>query len=160
MSAAPVPFTGRKMLVWMLAFFGVVIAANLIMMSFALTTHTGVVVPNSYAASQDFNHRIADDRAQRERGWRVAFDHSDGVINVAFKDSQARALRGLAINGVIGRPVTETFDQSFSMTEDQPGRYTMPIELAPGEWRLELTATDPRGETFRFIRQFTVRKAG
>lgn len=160
MHVAPSPFTGRKMLLWMLSFFGVVIAANVVMMTFALITHSGTVVPNSYVASQDFNKRIADDRAQRARGWRVAFDHTAGVVNLAFEDAQQRPLGGLTVEGIVGRPVTEAFDKKVSMKEGQPGLYAMPIDLAPGEWRLELTATDPTGETFRFIRYFTVREAG
>ena len=71
-ATAATPFTGRKMLFSVLAFFGVIIAANMTMMTFALTTHTGTVVPNSYVASQDFNKHIAADAAQKRTGLAIS----------------------------------------------------------------------------------------
>ena len=62
------PFTGRKMLIWTLGFFGVIIAVNLALLTFALRTHTGLVAPNSYVASQNFNRKAAEARAQAARG--------------------------------------------------------------------------------------------
>ncbi len=49
-------FTGHHMLIVMLAFFGaVMIAANLTMASFASRSWSGLEVPNSYVASQEYN---------------------------------------------------------------------------------------------------------
>ena len=48
-------FTGRHMLVLMLAFFGVVVAVNLLMATLATRTFGGTVVDNSYVASQRYN---------------------------------------------------------------------------------------------------------
>ena len=45
----------------MLAFFGVIIAVNVVMATLASTSWTGLVVENSYVASQEFN-RKADAR--------------------------------------------------------------------------------------------------
>ncbi|RWK14298.1 FixH family protein, partial [Mesorhizobium sp.] len=51
----PRVFTGRHMLAIILAFFGVVIAVNLTMATLANTSWTGLVVENTYVASQQFN---------------------------------------------------------------------------------------------------------
>ena len=49
------PFTGRHMAMILVAFFGVVIVVNLIMARYASSTFGGIVVENSYVASQEFN---------------------------------------------------------------------------------------------------------
>jgi hypothetical protein len=64
---APRPFTGRHMAMIMIAFFGVVIAVNVLMARFAVSTFGGVVVENSYVASQHFNRWL--DEARVEGRW-------------------------------------------------------------------------------------------
>ena len=156
MAHAATPFTGRKMLLSVVAFFGVVIAANLTMMGFALSTHTGVVVPNSYVASQDFNDRIADAAAQRARGWRAAFAYENGEAVVEFVDRDGAPITGLDLAGAIGRPVTEAEDRTLGFRETSPGRYAATVDLAAGEWRLDATAASATGETHRLIRELFV----
>ena len=53
----PAEFTGRHMLAIMLAFFGVIIAVNLVMATLASKSWTGLVVKNTYVASQQFNRK-------------------------------------------------------------------------------------------------------
>ncbi len=60
----PKPFTGRHMLFAMLAFFGVIIAVNLTMAVFATKSWTGLVVKNSYVASQAFNRELEQAKVQ------------------------------------------------------------------------------------------------
>ena len=55
----------------MVAFFGVVIAVNLLMAHYAVSTFSGTVVDNSYVASQEFNGWLGAARAQRALGWTV-----------------------------------------------------------------------------------------
>ena len=57
-------FTGRHMLVIMVAFFSVIIAVNLTMAFFARSSWTGAVVENTYVASQQFNRKAAEGRAR------------------------------------------------------------------------------------------------
>jgi len=49
------PFTGKHFAVIIVAFFAVVIGVNLFMATQASATFGGVVVENSYVASQEFN---------------------------------------------------------------------------------------------------------
>lgn len=71
-------FTGWHMLAVMLGFFGVVVAVNFAMARYAIGTFGGVVVDNSYVASQRFNIWLAKARAQERLGWQVAADVADG----------------------------------------------------------------------------------
>ena len=60
----PKPLTGRKVLLIAVAAFGVVIAANLAMLLAATGTFPGLVVKNSYVASQGFDAKTAAQRAE------------------------------------------------------------------------------------------------
>ena len=64
------PFTGRHITIIMVAFFAVVIAVNLLMARYATSTFGGVVVENSYVASQNFNKWLDEElvkaRASRD----------------------------------------------------------------------------------------------
>lgn len=62
-------FTGRHMAAILIAFFGVIIAVNLTMATFATRTFGGTVVANSYVASQKYNGWLAAARAQEALGW-------------------------------------------------------------------------------------------
>ena len=65
-------FTGWHMTAIMLAMFGTIIAVNVTMARFAIGTFGGVVVENSYVASQHFNRWLGEARDQQRLGWRVA----------------------------------------------------------------------------------------
>ena len=78
------PFTGRHMFAILAGFFGVVIAVNFTMASYATSTFGGVVVENSYVASQEFNRWLDQAEAQEALGWSaVASRRADGRIEVA-----------------------------------------------------------------------------
>ncbi len=70
---APRPFTGRRLAAILVSFFAVVIAVNLAMAMVARGSWSGLVVANSYVASQEFNEKVAAAREQRERGWTDRF---------------------------------------------------------------------------------------
>ena len=57
MSTEPRPLTGRKVLLIAVAAFAVILAANLAMLLAATGTFPGLVVKNSYVASQDWTAR-------------------------------------------------------------------------------------------------------
>ena len=61
-------FTGRHMLLVMVAFFGVTITVNLVLAFFATSSWTGLIVKNSYVASQEYNEKLAEARAQDALG--------------------------------------------------------------------------------------------
>ncbi len=56
-------FTGYHMAAIMVSFFGVVIAVNFTMAWYATSSWSGLVVENTYVASQQFNSRAAAMRA-------------------------------------------------------------------------------------------------
>src|SRR3546814_20687118 len=61
-------FTGWHMLGAMLLFFGIVISVNLYMAWQATRSWSGLVVENTYIASQEFNGKVADAKALAASG--------------------------------------------------------------------------------------------
>ncbi|WP_417519434.1 FixH family protein [Minwuia sp.] len=154
-TAADVPvkgqITGLKVLLAFCAFFGVIIAVNLILAAFALSTDTGLVVRNSYVASQDFNRMQAAAAAQEELGWSLALDHDGAGVAISAVDANGTALTGLVMTGTAQRPVSKFQDQALRFSETGTGVYRAETGLGEGVWQIDVTAQDWRGQTFRRI---------
>ena len=65
------PLTGRKVLLILIAFFGVVIGVNVTMMQLAIKTLPGTEVDSAYSASIGYGKEILAARDQSMRNWRV-----------------------------------------------------------------------------------------
>lgn len=61
--------TGWHFLFIMLAFFGTIIAVNVVFVTRALDAFSGLVVKNSYVASQFYNEKIEQAEQQKSLGW-------------------------------------------------------------------------------------------
>ncbi len=68
---SPKPLTGRTVFFLLVAFFGVVIGVNLVMMRFAIKTLPGTEVDSAYSASLAYEKEIAAARDQNARNWQV-----------------------------------------------------------------------------------------
>jgi nitrogen fixation protein FixH len=134
------PFTGRKFLYVMLGFFGVIFAANFAMAYFALSNFRGVVVDSGYVASQHFNADEAELEAQAARGWRFDVSAPGASPMVAIRDRDGAPLQGLSVAATALRPLDEREDAALDMIETAPGLYAAQQTLAPGRWKLALTA--------------------
>jgi nitrogen fixation protein FixH len=134
------PFTGRKMLVAILAFFGVIIAVNGVMAYLAVRDFRGVVVNSSYVASQDFNAYHARFAAQLARGWQVDVHASDGAPALVVTDASGEPIRGLTIAATALRVTDAHADVTLTLAETAPGVYATDIALAPGRWDIEIAA--------------------
>lgn len=128
-------FTGRHMTAILVAGFGIVIAVNLVMARFAVTTFGGVVVENSYVASQEFNQWL--ERADRSRalGWQPSVTRlQDGRIRVAFDSASSPSdLLAIARHPLGGQP-----DTILQFTRVSPGQFVSERPLSPGRWTIRL----------------------
>ncbi len=68
--------TGRKVFAITAAFFGVIIAVNLLLAYKAVSTFPGLEVQNSYVASQTWD---AERAAQQALGWDLAAEYDHGA---------------------------------------------------------------------------------
>lgn len=132
--------TGRHVLVIAVAAFGTIIAANLAMLFAATGTFPGLVVENSYVASQSWDARHA---AQRALGWRATAAWRDGRLVVDLRDADGRPVEGATLEAMVGRPTVASDDHRLALSPGPDG-YGAPVELDSGAWRVEIrTAAGP-----------------
>jgi nitrogen fixation protein FixH len=134
-------FTGRHMLFSMIGFFGVIIAVNLVMAVFANTSWTGLVVKNSYVASQEFNGRIAENRVQARRGWTAEVTLDGPRLRYRLTDANGKAVIPDRVSMTISRPTHENADQTVMLESAKDGAFLSPAPPAPGIWNIKAVAT-------------------
>ena len=155
-AAAGRPFTGRHMLLIIVGFFGVVGSVNVGMAVLASTSWTGLVVTNSYVASQEFEtKRLAHER-QREAGWRTTFAYAGGIATVSVRDAdgQVPALGPLTLK--INRPVGGHDDQTLALEPTADGGFAAALDLSSGVWEARVTADETPLGPFELHTRFTV----
>ena len=130
------PFTGRHMTMILVAGFGVVIAVNLLMAQLAVTTFGGVVVENSYVASQKFNKWLDDAERDRALGWEAhASRLDDGRVTVVFAGAAAAPVE---LTAIARHPLGRLPDTRLSFARTGPGQFTSTGKLLGGRWTLRL----------------------
>jgi nitrogen fixation protein FixH len=131
-------FTGRHMVMITVAFFGVIIAVNVLMAVAASRTWTGLVVDNSYVASQEFQEKADAARSQAEAGWTMELAYDSGQLIVrALDDGEPLALD--AMTAFVRRPVGGHDDATLVLSPGVDG-YAAPIDLAPGVWDVTIVS--------------------
>ncbi len=148
----PRPLTGRKVLAITVGAFAVIIGVNTILAVQAVRTFSGLVVPNSYVASQTFDR---DRNAQRALGWTLGVSDSDDMLRLAFTDATGNVVRPQSLTVVVGRPAAAPRDVSAQLVETPQG-YAAPLALASGDWRVEIDALAADGTRFRQRRNLSV----
>lgn len=137
-AATPKPFTGRHMLLISLGFFAVVLAANLTMAISSARTWTGLVVENSYVASQQFQSVHDAINRQVAAGWKLDLRYDDGMVVFAALDGAGVPLVLSGVSAFVRRPVGGHDDTSVPL-QLQDGRYVAAISLPAGVWDITVT---------------------
>ena len=151
-------FTGRHLLAIMLGFFGVIIAVNVTMAVVAGTSWTGFVVQNSYVASQEFNEKVAEARAQAALGWTAHLEIADGAIRYALEDEAGKPVHLESVSVNLRRPAYESEDAKVALTALPGGNgFTADFAVRDGIWIVEVLAEagldHPHRDTRRIIVQ-------
>ncbi|MFO1142697.1 MAG: FixH family protein [Amaricoccus sp.] len=144
---------GRQVFVIASLAFLTMLVPNVVLTVTAVKTFSGLVVPNSYVASQSFDHeRIA----QQALGWQLALAHDDAELSLAIRDATGHAVHPPKLAVSVGRPTT-TRDDRVIVLEPTSDGYVGAARLAPGSWRVEIEATAADGTPFRQSRAIFVR---
>jgi nitrogen fixation protein FixH len=130
------PFTGRHMAAIMIGFFAVVIAVNVTMARMAIGTFGGVVVENSYVASQHFNRWLDEAASESALGWKADFARgADGRVMLALVGPTGTPAQ---VTAVARHPLGRQPDRALQFGPAGPGRYVSQEALPAGRWRLRL----------------------
>ena len=160
MTAHPNPprtFTGRHMLGAMVAFVGVIVAVNLTMATFAMKSWTGLVVQNSYVASQEFNDRAAAGRAQAALGWQGELAYANGELRYALEYDNGSAVALTDVLVALGRPAYEAEDTTIVPAPTGDGGFAGNVRLGDGQWIVRISAEAGLAEPWLDIRRIHVR---
>ncbi len=135
--------TGRHVLFMMLGFFGVIIATDAYLVYKAVSTFGGIETNDAYRKGIQYNQRISDARVQADLGWAVEskIDATTGELKVAVTDRDGKAVEGLTVRAVVGRPATNAEDRTVALTPVASGVYATALgNIGPGSWIATLTA--------------------
>jgi nitrogen fixation protein FixH len=149
-------FTGRHMLLAMTAFFGVVIGVNMTLATLANTSWTGLVVENGYVASQEFNEREAEARAQAALGWKSKLTIGGGVVGYSLTDASGSPIAVQSVVATFRRPAYESEDQVVRFTAGSDGRFTASQTVRDGIWAVEIDADVKGGKRYREVHRIVV----
>jgi len=145
-------FTGRHMLMVMLGAFGVIVAVNVFMATQAVRTFPGLVVENSYVASQEFDRNRA---AQERLGWTVTPRYEDGNLTIEITDRKGAPVWPKALSVLVGR-TTESREDIRPVMEPVDGRFRARVDLGRGLWLVDIQAVAEDGTRFRQWRRLRV----
>lgn len=129
------------------AAFLVVFAVNGVMISFALSSFSGLASDRHYEDGLAWNRVLAEADRQAALGWtadaRVARAPGQGrEIVVRLTDRDGRPVTGAAVFGDLRRPAERAAPVLFDAVERTPGEYAAFVALPRGgNWELHVRAT-------------------
>ena len=129
-------FTGKHITAILVGGFGVVAAVNFLMAGLAVSNFGGVVVENSYVASQKFNGWLDEAERAEALGWNARLERVDGRLSVRTEGMPDM----LVLTGEARRPLGEQQHVSLSFAPDGSGQFISNEELPDGRWTIRLTA--------------------
>ena len=150
------PFTGRHLLFIMLAFFGTIIAVNVTMATFAARSWTGLVVKNSYVASQEFNGKAKAAREQDALGWTSNLEVGGGKLRFALSDAKGGVVALEGGSATLYHPVSGLRDTHLDLVPDGSGAVAADIALDDGGWIIEIAADAGLERAYRDVRRVFV----
>ena len=131
------PFTGKQAALVICGGFAIVIAVNTTLAVLAGRSHPGLVVENSYVASQSFNDWLAAGRKQRAMGWTVTASSVDGMLLVEATDANGEPIPGLTGEALVTHPLGAEAGRRLALTDRGDGRYSAG-PIARGQWIAEI----------------------
>lgn len=152
--------TGFHILMLFGAFFGVIIAVNLFMARAAVVNWTGLVVKNSYVASQQFNEKIAAHDAIAARGWTEAATVEGGALKWALTDAAGKPVAVTKLTVQLNRPIGVEDDATVEAAPLADGSFA-PLPLpGPGRWVATIRAELPGMEPLESVHRFEIPAKG
>ncbi|MBZ9725873.1 FixH family protein [Mesorhizobium sp. CO1-1-11] len=151
-------FTGRHMLLTILGFFGVVIGVNVTMATLASTSWTGLVVENTYVASQQFNAKAKEGRAQAALGWTGKLTIASGNVRYALSDAAGRSVPLHGVKVLFRHPAYEAEDKAITLASGPDQEFSARHTPRDGVWIVEIDADAGLAEPYRDVRRIMISK--
>ena len=133
--------TGRHVLLWLVAFFGIVFAVNGVLVRAAISTFGGVETLSSYRAGLQFEQEVGLVARQDALHWQVtgklARDSAGvAVLDVTARDAQGAPLSGLTADARLAHPADDRLDRVIAVRSVAGGVFHGAAQAQPGQWEL------------------------
>ncbi len=133
--------TGRHVLQWLVAFFGIVFAVNGVLVRAAISTFGGVETLSSYRAGLQFEQEVGLVPRQDALHWQVtgklARDSAGvAVLDVTARDAQGAPLSGLTADARLAHPADDRLDRVIAVRSVAGGVFRGAAQAQPGQWEL------------------------
>ena len=149
-------FTGRHMLFIILGFFAVVIGVNLTMATLASTSWTGLVVENTYVASQQFNRKAEEGRAQAALGWTGDLTIASGNVRYRLSDAAGKPVPLHGVKVLFRHPAYEAEDKTVTLSPGSGQEFSARHAPKDGVWIVEIDADAGLAEPYRDVRRIMI----
>lgn len=151
-------FTGRHMLVVMLCFYAAIITANMTMAIAANWSWSGLVVANSYVASQQFNTKVEEAQAQAALGWTSRLDVRGGKVSYRLSDAAGAPIDMLRVTTTFRRPASGADDTTLTLSRGPGGDFEANANLHDGVWIVETDADVGTRKPYRYVNRIIIRE--
>lgn len=134
------PLSGGKVLLWLVGFFGIVIAVNVYFISVSSATFRGEDEQKPYLQGVEYNDTLARRARQAGLGWTASIAAarlSNGTvrIDIAVRDRNGRPVTESGLAGELRHPADENRDHVLRFVQAAPGVYQATADqVAPGAW--------------------------
>jgi len=132
--------TGGKVLLWLIGFFGVIIAINVYFITISITTFRGEDEQKPYLQGIEYNQTLERRAEQEKLRWDATISASrlaSGAVRVTVTIADARGLpqTQVKLSGELRHPSDENRDHAIVLHEAGGGRYEADVKgVAPGAW--------------------------
>jgi len=116
-----------------------------------------LVVKNSYVASQEFNGKAAEGRAQAALGWQSRLTIADGKIIYGLADAAGSPVALSAVTMFFRRPAYEAEDRSVALSAAPDGTFIATETPRDGIWIVEVDAAAGHPQPYREVRRIVVK---
>lgn len=127
---------------YFVAFFVAIAVLDGIFVYLAVSTQSGVVTDQAYEKGLAFNQTLSAAQSARDLGITPVFKIQGQELTWKLTDRHGGPATGAAVTARLVRPVQEGYDQTYTLSEVEPGLYQARIAPPlPGAWDIYLKAT-------------------
>ena len=131
---------------YFVAFFAVVFAADAVMVTLALRTHTGTVTKHPYEEGLAYNRTLEAAAAQEAQQLTPKVAYENGALVVTLEGAEN-------VIAEIRRPTDSRYDQTVTLTPDATRTYRATLDLPlRGQWEARVFITTKTGMVNRNLR--------
>lgn len=133
------PLTGRGVLLWLGAFFGLIFVTNAIFITVAVKTFRGEDEQRPYLQGVQYNRTLANRAQQASLGWQATVDgqrspNGETKIQVSLRGRNGEVRTGVRLAGELRHPADENRDRALRFSEVTPGLFVAQVKAEAGNW--------------------------